>query len=182
MAFQVNNLALGTDPRYLVFGTTNLGATSGPIELKKSAKIKDIKCDQYGDEVIDQIFQGEDMEIIATLKEVDAKMLRLLWAGINAIDPTIEAAKKDGIGFGTSQAGTLMSTLAKQLTCLKLSAATGDVDKADQIVFYKAYPITEGLKFSGNDDKEIQVTFKILADPTKDAKESKGFWHLAAAV
>ncbi len=151
-----------TDPRFIKFGTLDLGSTVGPIELIKEDSKKEIKADQRGPNAIAEIFTGTTYKVKCELQEVDVALLKELWNGITteAHTPTTGS---EVIGFGTSKIGTNMATVAKTLTLENLDGVTN----ADTIHFWKAYPNTEGLKLSGEENKTVTVEFVIVEDITK---------------
>lgn len=190
MGLVIDTTALGPDPRYLEFNGVSLGSSSSPVDLKIETKTKDIVCDQLGEEVIDTINTGVNFEVTTTLKEVTVALLKSMTEAIavseipgvcSLPEHTDQAACElatetwtpgtEVLGFGTSKIGTNYSSIAQKLVARPLNAA--DDDYSDDWCFWKAYPVIEGITFSGNDDLELPVTFKIIADTTKPKAVSK---------
>lgn len=165
----VNVEKITVDPRYITFGTLDLGSTVGPIELVKEDSKKEIKADQRGPNPIAEIFTGSTYRVKCELQEVDVALLKELWNDI-----TTEAYTPDTgtevIGFGTSKNNTNLATVAKSLTLTQINA----VDDSETIHFWKAYPNTEGLVLSGEENKTMVVEFVVVEDNSKVSEASYG--------
>lgn len=167
----VNVEKIKTDARYISFDSVDLGSTVGPIEFIKEDTKKEIKADQRGPNPIAELITGMSLRVKCELQECDVALLQKLWNDITTESVT-PGAGTECIGFGTSKIGTNLATVAKPLTLKGINAT----DESDTIHFWKAYPITEGLKLSGEETRTMAVEFVVVEDTTKDKKVSYGVY------
>lgn len=182
-----------TLPAFLHFNAVNLGFTSTPIEFNVEGLTKDITVDQLGDEVIAKINQGSNVSLKATFKEIDKALLLEMYgsAGIASefFDGTCSDSQytdqatcelnlgtwtpreKSVIGFGSKNVGTNLAANAKPIKVIPTNAN----EVGNSLYFWKAYPIPGSLKYSGAEENEMEIEFRIIEDKTKDSAISKGF-------
>ncbi|WP_417447246.1 hypothetical protein [Kangiella sp.] len=182
-----------TLPAFLHYNAKNLGYTSTPIEFIVEGLTKDISVDQLGDEIIAKINQGSNVSLKATFKEVDKAFLLEMYgsAGIaseftggSCSDPqykdeasctlateTWTPADETVIGFGSKNVGTNLAANAKPIKVIP----TNEAEVANSLYFWLAYPIPGSLKYSGAEENEMEVEFRIIEDKTKPSAVSKGF-------
>jgi hypothetical protein len=186
-----------TIPATVIFDALDLGYTSTPIEVGIEGKYKDITVDQLGDEIVAKINQGLDVTVKATFKEVDKVLLSKMYGasalaseytdgqctgGTSTGDELTEAActlvggtwtpaTESVLGFGSANVGTNLASTAKLLKLIPNNVA----EKNKSLILWKAYPIPGGLKYSGVEENEVEIEFRIIEDKTKPAQISKGY-------
>lgn len=191
----INNIK--TIPAFLHYGTLDMGLTDGAIEFTVEGINKEIKADQFGDEVLALINQGSNISFKAIFKEVTKEMLNEIYAqgGLATVynDGACTGGTSDGsekteaectlqsgtwtpnvnsvLGFGSAKVGTNLASNAKIIKLVP--KATSEVDKS--LVFWKAYPVPGGINYSGADEATLEIEFKVIEDTTKPTEISKGY-------
>lgn len=184
-----------TIPANVIFDALELGYTSSPIEFLVEAKNKEVTVDQLGDEIVALINQGVDVSLKATFKEVDKSLLEKIYGaaaiasvftdGTCDVDPSTNttqalctgaggnwtASTSSVLGFGSKNVGTNLAANGKLLKLVP----ENDAEKDKSLVFWKAYPVPGGLKYSGAEESEVEIEFKVVADKTKPAEIEKGY-------
>jgi hypothetical protein len=137
-----------------------LGAiASGGGSVNTSQELEDIKSDQTGEIILDQIIKGSSVSIDLSLNEMNtARWESLIGEGYGAKEGT-------SVGYGTSKlykssfdfAGMLIGTPVR----LPLS------DRSADIVLWKTTPNMNSIAFSGSEVQSAEFSFVGLKDSTK---------------
>lgn len=160
----------------------DLGILGGPIEVNIEPEVHEVKDDRLGDEPLATILKSSKVKIKATFSEIDKAFYKTLLDGfgLKAITPT-GTGTTEVIAGGTGQNGVNLSANAKMLV-LKPMNKTDD-DKTEDIAFFKAIPkLSGGMKFTGNEQHNVEVEFTIIPDESMKADNNKfviGDWSQA---
>jgi hypothetical protein len=150
-------------PCTVTWNATDLGYTEGDIEIKFKEKSVDITAHQTGTQVLDSIRTGTELELTLTLKETSVAQLETLFevAG-GTMTPTTKAS-----GWGSSRRFTGQLAGSQKLILHPVTITAGTL--TDDIAFWKAYPMLDTLKASGENPMNVSITFKIFPDLAKNS-------------
>lgn len=168
MAGNIENIE--TVPAFVIFDEMDLGFTSTPIELVIEGLNKEVVVDQFGEEVIALINQGNNVSIRATFKETIEEFKKKIYGAAGLMSEfTDDEAEGPVLGIGSANVGTNLATLAKLIKIIPLN----DAQKDQSLIGWKATPVPGSLKYSGTEENEVEVEFKLLDDKTKPSAISK---------
>lgn len=142
---------------------TDLGSTSGGVEISIETQSTDIVTDQDGTAPVDAVQTGVTVTLSMTLIELNTANYNLMIA-----TPTGgSAAGSDATvyGHGSSKNGVSMLAMANLLRL----RPTGNSTEAEDITFWKAVPVVDSLSFASDSANSMSVSFRIFKDSTKAA-------------
>lgn len=150
----------------LVIGEkTDLGSLNGAPDFSPSFSFVDVKADQLGETLLDQIQNGVNLEVTMSLLEVDS----VKWSqivGDVAGDKFTPGGGSELVGVGTSKRFNNMKQFSKELV-LKPANSTDDLEN---LTIYNAFPDLTSITYSGTELHMMEVTFKAFVDTTKNNK------------
>jgi hypothetical protein len=139
------------------------GFIDGDIELGLTEDLADVTAHQTGTQIIQALRTGRNIENISIpMKESDAARLKQI----------IEAS---GVEY-TPDGGTAVSAWGSEDTksvgnisadCRKLvlhPVRKAESDLSEDMCFWRAYPMLEGITLSGENPRIVNVSFKIIPD------------------
>lgn len=146
----------------------DVGLVSGDIEVALDVSYQDVTAHEFGTNVLSQISNGKSVEVSLTLEETTKTQLRKMMskAGSTMTPAGVSGTEVISMGFDKDFVQTL--TFAKKLTLHP--KVLGLTDKSRDMVFWKGFPMIEGLTFSGENIFNLPVKFKIYPDTTKNVK------------
>lgn len=154
----------------------DLGATADAIELSLETSVVEIKANQTGELVLDEINQGSKASLTANLIEISKAKFDLLIGYVTG--SIVEPAGGTSLsGFGESR---LFKSLFDLGGMLVLHPVRKDADDySSDVVFWKSAPKVQSLNFDGTAPQQMAVEFMAYLDKTKNKNINlfaKGDW------
>lgn len=155
-------------PMQVQWNSTDLGSTSGGVEIAVEVQSTDIVTDQDGTAAVDAYQTGVAITISMTLIELNAanynQMISTPTGGSAAgTDATVH-------GYGSSKNFVSMLSMAQQLRLRPV----GNSDNTEDWTFWKAVPVVDSLSFASDATNSMSVTFRCFPDSSKAAAVSLG--------
>jgi hypothetical protein len=145
----------------------NLGDTTGGITFNMETSAVEIKSDQKGDYVLDEVFTGAALSMDMSLLEMTAAKWAMIIGGV-AGDNFTPSGGTEVTGMGTDKTFKNATSFAGELVLKPLSTLAGDNSR--NITFWLCAPVPSSINFSGTDVQAMSVTFKAYFDQTKNSK------------
>lgn len=142
---------------------SDLGGTSGGITLSPEVSKVEVKADQTGEQLLDEINNGVNATIAMSLSEVTADKWSTIVGQITG-DETTPASGTKVVGFGESKRFTNLTSYSFELV-LKPSNSSDDLRN---ITFWKTTCTPSSVNFSGSDLQVMEVEFKAYRDTTRN--------------
>lgn len=145
----------------------DLGSLDGAPDFSSSFSFVDVKADQLGDTLLDQVQNGVGLEVTMSLLEVDP----LTWekiVGDVAGDKYTPGGGTQLVGVGTSKRFNNMKQYSKELV-MKPSNSSDDLEN---ITIFNAFPDLTSITYSGTELHKMEVTFRAFVDTSKNEKVS----------
>lgn len=153
----ITNIQLGVCS--VTLGGTDLGHTKGGVEVTYEPEHHEVTVDKYGNTPVEMYLTGERWTAKVPLAEFTiAQLEKAIPQG------TLAGAGNERVTIGAT-AGQKATTDAAELVLHPLSTGS---DRTFDVVFYKAYPMSQVLlshKF--DEEKIIEVEFIALLDESK---------------
>ena len=146
---------------------SNLGKTSGGVEVAMSTTSVQIKSDQTGEITLDEFLTGQTVEASMSLMEMTATNWKTVVGSVTG-DSYTPSGGTELVGFGESRLYASLLDLGGELVLHPSRFA--DSDKSRDITLFKSAPKPSSVNFSGTDPQVMEVTFTALADG--DVKEA----------
>ena len=145
----------------------DLGKTKEGIEVSFEATLFDVKGNQSGELLLDQIIQGTSASASMSLLEMTEEKWALI-VGDGLGDKLTPGGGTEVIGFGSSKnfQSTFDSAGKLVLHPIRLPAS----DRSKDVVFWKTLPLPESINYDGTDSQAMSVSFNALVDETRDSK------------
>lgn len=142
----------------------NLGKTKEGITVSFEATTFDVKSNQTGELLLDQIIQGTSASMEMSLLEVSKDRLeKIIAEGYG--DSYTPAAGTSLVGFGTSKNFKSSFESAGRLVLHPLRLE--DSVRTEDVTFWKTLPMPSSINYDGGDTKALSVSFSALVDETK---------------
>lgn len=141
----------------------DLGGTSGGTTVSPDVTRVDVKADQLGDTLLDEILNGTNATVAMSLAEVTAANWSTIVGKVIG-DEITPASGTKVIGYGESKRFVNLSNYSVELV-LKPSNSSDDLRN---ITLFKTSCIPSSINFSGTDLQVMEVEFKAYRDVTKD--------------
>jgi len=154
-AFTVGSIGFGGD----------LGKTSGGISFNMETSTVEIKADQTGDLLLDDVFSGAALNIDMSLLEMSAANWALI-VGQGVGSNFTPSGGTQVTGMGSAKVFKNATSFAGQLVLHPLSVE--DTDKSRNLSFWLSLPLPSSINFSGTDVQVMEVQFKAYNDKTKN--------------
>lgn len=144
----------------------SLGATSEASELSFEQSVIEIKANNLGELLLDEVMQGSSASVSMSLMEMNEQRWKQVVGKVSG--DILEGATSDLVGMGESKLFRNVSEFTGRLILhpIRLSYS----DKTADVVFWKSAPLPESINFSGVDIQVMAVSFKAYLDAGKDAK------------
>ncbi len=138
----------------------DLGYCDGDISLKLDEKLLDITAHQTGVDPLTSLRQGKTAEISMTLKETDIDNIQMVLkqAG-NMMTPS---GGTEVVAWGAATNAQNVISKAGKLVLHPVTAASAS-DYSRDWAFWKAHLKADSVKFSGDKEMLVSVTFKCYS-------------------
>lgn len=145
----------------------DLGQVDKGVEISFKPTLFDIKANQTGTTINDQLIQGFEISVKAGLIQLSTAIWqKLIGAGFgNTLTP---AAGTEVIGFGTAKNFTSSFLYAGRLVLHPVRLAANIL--TDDITIWKTIPVADSVNYSGTDLQTMPLTFTSLVDSNKNTK------------
>jgi len=137
----------------------DLGSLDGAPDFSPAFSFVDVKADQLGDTLIDQIQNGVNLEVTMSLLEIDADKWATIVGNI-AGDKYTPSGGTELVGVGTSKRFNNMKQFSREL----LLKPSNSADDLGNLTIYGAFPDLTSITFSGSELHKMEVTFKAFVD------------------
>lgn len=144
-----------------------LGDTTGGITFNMETSTVEIKSDQKGDYVLDEVFTGAALSMDMSLLEMSVSKWATIVGGV-AGDNFTPSGGTEVTGMGTDKTFKNATTFAGELVLKPLSTIAGDNSR--NITFWLCAPVPSSINYSGSDVQAMSVVFKAFFDQTKNTK------------
>lgn len=154
----------------------DLGATSEGIELSMEAQVVEIKSNQTGEIISEEIYVGSSASLSMSLLEVSKERFDLLVGEVTGDTLTPSGGTKLA-GFGESRLYQSLSDLGGQLILHPIRLPV--TDYSSDVIFWKSAPKPSSLNFDGTAPQVMAVDFTAYLDQSVDTKINlfaKGDW------
>lgn len=139
-----------------------VGFCDGEIEVTVEEDLVDVTAHQTGTNVLSQIRTGKTVEAAITLKETTLAQLKKMFVNAGGSFTPVGANGSSVFGWGLGKDFQQTYAQASKLRFHPQVLPSGD--KSRDITFHKAYPMLEGITFSGEDILTLPVNFKVYPD------------------
>lgn len=156
-------------PMRVLWNGTDLGSTSGGVEISVSTESVDILLDQEGANIQDSYQVGTTVSVSMTILELNTTNYNSMIASSigNTYTPTAGTAV---YGFGTDRNFTSMLSRCQTLELRPVNES----DSTNSWSFWKSIPMPESLSFAPDSANSMSISFKIFPDATKTAEARIG--------
>ena len=154
----------------------DLGSTSEGIELSMEANVVEIKSNQTGEIISEEIYVGSSASLSMSLLEVSKARFDLLVGEVTGDNITPSGGTKLS-GYGESRLYQSLSDLGGQLILhpIRLPAT----DYSSDVIFWKSAPKPASLNFDGTAPQVLSMDFTAYLDQSIDTSINlfaKGDW------
>lgn len=154
----------------------DLGATADAIELALETNVVEIKANQTGELVLDEINQGSKASLTTNLIEISKEKFDLLIGYVTGSIVT-PAGGTSLSGFGEDRLFKSLFDLGGMLVLHPVRK--DESDYSSDVVFWKSAPKVGSLNFDGTAPQQMAVEFMAYLDKSKNKKINlfaKGDW------
>lgn len=161
----------GADPTGFTIAIARVGSVlqvgfiEGDVELGLTENISDITAHQTGSQTIQGLRTGRNIENIGfSMMESDVAKLKAIIeaSGVEYTPVGVGATAVSAWGSEDEKSVGNISENARKLVFHPVRKA--DNDLSEDFCFWRAYPLLQGLVFSGENPRLINVEFKIIPD------------------
>ncbi len=154
MAAAFGNYAVG--PYTGTWSTNDVGEIEGVYRVQQSASAQDIRAGRYGDSVIDGVYRGGNVFVVATFKEWTANIRDMLWPF--------------GVMGLSGKVGRLMTDMAEILELTAITGTPAATHGFATITFPKAVFSPEHNQeiILGNEERNVPVVFRCYPEEVTD--------------
>ena len=145
----------------------NLGATSEGIEISKEISTVDITSNQTGGLILDQILQGNSVELSASFLEATSEFWKTVVGQVTG-DTVTPGGGTDFVGYGESKLFKSLVDLGGRLILHPIRLA--DTDRSADVVFWRCAPIPSSINYDGTAAQAMSSSFRPYLDAGKDKK------------
>ena len=157
---------LKTGPCEIYFDATLIGNTEGDISFTPNFQTRERKVHQYGENRVDIIALGDNVEVSFAIAEATLANIQLWWP-----EATVET---NNVYFG-KKPGWKGSTYAVRLMLRPIDCG----DNSEDFVLFKAV-ITERaeISFGHEDDRQYGITMAAIVDDAKADGKLLGYMRV----
>lgn len=156
---------------------TELGMTEDGIKIKIDCPVEDFKCDEYGEEPVDQIEQGNIVTCAMTLLQFDNAQMLIAVPGSAAGTGTTTTGWHFGKQAGASATGT---DRAKRLRVHPVRL-TDTTDQSEDMVLYSVALRHSGeIPFASKQKRGLVVVGQAFRDSSKADGKQFGYYKTDA--
>lgn len=145
----------------------DLGGTDGAIEFSIELSLVDVKADQFGETLLDQVQNGNNLTASMSLLEVTEERWKQIVGNISG-DSYTPAGGTEVTGLGGSKRFKNMKQYARELV-LKPSNSS---DNLRNIHIWRAFPNLESINFSGTELQKMELSFNAYQDSGRRSEVS----------
>jgi hypothetical protein len=139
-----------------------LGKTAqGGASVSLEAQTFEVKSDQTGENLLDDISIGTSSTIEMGIIELSKEQFELLIG--SATGNTVQGASSKVVGYGESRLYDSMKSLGGMLV-LRPIRLEGDQDYNSDVVLHSCAPLPSDINYSGSDQQVLNVSFKPYLD------------------
>lgn len=136
----------------------DLGKTSGPVSFSKGISVNEIKADQTGENLQDELITGFEISIACSFMELTkSRLTDVVGKGEGSV---FTGGTSDVFGYGSNKVGSSRLDLGGSLILL---SDAGE----DPVVIWKCVPDLQSLNYSGVEQQVGECEFKAYVDETK---------------
>jgi len=151
-----------------------LGRTAqGGSTVSLETQTVEIKADQTGEIILDDIAVGNSVSVEMGLIEVSKERLATIIGGV-AGDKFSPEVGTELVGFGQSKLYQSLANLGGTLILHPIRLPMSD--KSFDVVIHKCAPLPNDINYSGSDQQVLNVTFKAYLDSSVDQKVNLIAW------
>lgn len=151
-----------------------LGRTAqGGSTVSLETQTVEIKADQTGEIVLDDIAVGNSVSVEMGLIEVSKERLNTIIGSV-AGDKFSPEVGTELVGFGQSKLYQSLANLGGTLILHPIRLPMSD--KSYDVVIHKCAPLPNDINYSGSDQQVLNVTFKAYLDNSVDEKVNLIAW------
>lgn len=151
-----------------------LGRTAqGGSTVSLETQTVEIKADQTGEIILDDIAVGNSVSVEMGLIEVTKERLNTIIGGV-AGDKFSPEVGVELVGFGQSKLYQSLANLGGSLILHPIRLPMSD--KSFDVVIHKCAPLPNDINYSGSDQQVLNVTFKAYLDSSVDQKVNLIAW------
>jgi hypothetical protein len=154
----------------------DLGATSEGIELSMEAQAVEIKSNQTGEIISEEIYVGSSASLSMSLLEVSKARFDILVGEVTGDNLTPSGGTKLS-GFGESRLYQSLSDLGGQLILHPIRLPV--TDYSSDVIFWKSAPKPASLNFDGTAPQVLSLDFTAYLDQSVNTSINlfaKGDW------
>lgn len=146
-----------TGPSKITFKDVACGHTMGGVSFSCKPTLRERKVDEYGDHVVDVLYQGEKVMVKTKFAEKTMQVVQTVYMFGSTVSSSMWGIGKLPGGKGSTLAGALV-----------IHPLDGDGVK-DDVTFFKAYVSDSGEVQFGTieSDRVFDCTFGVLVDESK---------------
>ena len=144
----------------------DLGATQGGVQFSTESQSVEVKSDQTGEYVLDQINLGAAASVEMNIQELTEANLALIIGGVVG-DVFTPAGGTQVTGFGEDKLYKNLLPLSGQLTLKPLNTVADD--NSENLTFWRSAPLPSSINFD-NEIQALSITFAAYLDPSKPVK------------
>lgn len=165
MAFTETLASIQVDPCQVEWASTGVGYIDGDITVTIEEQVVDITAHSEGTNVLTAIRTGKSAEVTMTLKESASGQFNQFIVGAGGASDSTGSSGVAVMGWGNSKDFTQVTSQAGKLVLHPV--ANSGTDYAEDLAFWKAYPMLDSINISGENPRTMSVTFKVFPDLTK---------------
>lgn len=144
----------------------DLGATEGGIVLSTETTSVEIRADQFGELLLDEVITGNAASVEMSLLEMTPARWAVIVGGV--VGDNLQGGSSEVTGIGESKLYQNLTDLSGEL--ILNPVRLGSADRSSDIALWNCAPLPSSINFSGTETQKMEVTFKAYLDSTKDTK------------
>lgn len=144
----------------------DLGATEGGVALNMETTSVEIKADQFGELLVDEVITGNAASVEMSLLEMTPERWSVIVGGV--VGDNLTGGSSDVTGIGESKLYQNLTDLSGEL--ILNPVRLGSSDRSADIALWNCAPLPSSINFSGTETQKMEVTFKAYLDSSKDTK------------
>jgi hypothetical protein len=158
MTMTLSNYKIGA--AQVLWNSVDLGATKGGVEISIEQMQTEIKADQFGETIVDEVVVGKKAIVKTPLYQTDLAQLAKVFSGFT-VDGTTNKRVDFDLDIGDALLGQAQALVVKRMS----NETTPATSEHEWYYFYKAVPVgplTE--KYSWDGQAVYEVEWHIFPD------------------